>query len=448
MSLRQLWVVPAVVAAVLVPTGTPAVPAPVTFKSTGAEQRYTVPPGVDLVAVRLQGAWGSGVGGGPGHYVSTFAQNPAAWQGLVRVTPGQTLYAEVGSNGVADGGPTFGGGGAAGSPDPEKAEAGSGGGASDIRTCSEYASSCPGGGSSLQSRLIVAGGSGGNGGSAITDAAGLFCGTGTGGGSADNAQPLPKGNAALGPLPIGTANGYVIPGYGSNSDAAVKTQNGDSDAAGGSTVAGRGGSGTRCHGGGAYQAVTFVDSVPGRPGNGPNGGTGGSAAGLKPLPCNTPNLCNDAGPGGGGGGGYFGGGGGVSGFGKCMSAGPGSCNAVTGSMGGGGGSSFIANSVLAPLSVFGMLGTGIPYVEIAPVVEITSPANGAVYPSGRVVHANWSCSTVPGWGLGLQNCTAGAAVGSPIATTPGKHVFTVRGDVGTQPVTVSVSYTVRSSGRS
>ncbi len=77
------------------------------------------------------------------------------------------------------------------------------------------------------------------------------------------------------------------------------------------------------------------------------------------------------------------------------------------------------------------------------MVEIASPANGAVYPSGRVVRASWLCSLPPGWGFGLQNCTAGAAVGSPIATTPGKHVFTVRGVVGTQPVAVSVTYTVQ-----
>ncbi|HXW78894.1 MAG TPA: hypothetical protein VEJ84_05320, partial [Acidimicrobiales bacterium] len=331
------------------------------------------------------------------------------------------------------------------SPDPEGAPAGSGGGASDIRTCSEHASKCPGGGTSLQSRLIVAGGSGGNGGSVITDAAGLFCGTGTGGGSADNAQPLPKGDAALGPLPIKTANGYVVPGFASNSDATVKTQGGDTDASGGSTVAGLGGSGTKCRGGGAYQDVTFIDSVPGSPGDGPDGGAGGNAAGLRPLPCTTPHECNDAGPGGGGGGGYFGGGGGVSGFGKCNSTGPGLCNAVTASMGGGAGSSFIAKSVLVPQSNFGALGTGVPYVQIAPVVVISSPANGAVYASSRVVRANWSCSLVPGWGFGVQNCTASAAPGDSVATTPGTHVFTVRGVVATQPVTVSVTYTVRSS---
>ncbi|HXW82718.1 MAG TPA: hypothetical protein VEJ84_24685, partial [Acidimicrobiales bacterium] len=100
MGLGKLLVVPAVVAAVLMPTGAPTVPPMVTFKSTGAEQHYTVPVGVELVAARAQGAWGSGFGGGPGHYVSNFAQNPAGWQGLLRVTPGQTLFAEVGSNGT------------------------------------------------------------------------------------------------------------------------------------------------------------------------------------------------------------------------------------------------------------------------------------------------------------------------------------------------------------
>ena len=88
------------------------------------------------------------------------------------------LYAEVGQSGTAGGGATFGGGGAAGAPPPGVPDcgigdqrvpcsgpwAGSGGGASDVRTCSELAASCPGGGTSTGSRLIVAAGGGGVGG--------------------------------------------------------------------------------------------------------------------------------------------------------------------------------------------------------------------------------------------------------------------------------------------
>ena len=284
-----------------------------TFMSTGAQQTYRVPAGVRLVTVDVQGAWGGGWGGGSGHYQTVLGQNGAAWQGLLPVKPGQTLYVEVGSNGSASGGTTFGGGGAAGSPNSEGAVAGSGGGASDVRTCSELASRCSGGGSSADSRLIVAGGSGGNGGSEVTAAAGLLCGVGTAGGSGDNEQPLPSGNPASGPVPIKTAAGIVIPGYAGAGDSTPKTQNGDTDAGGGSTAAGAGGSGAPCQGGGAYAGVTFSGSVAGSPGSGPHGGARGNAATLAPHPCGTPRACNDAGPGGGGGGGYFGGGGGVTG---------------------------------------------------------------------------------------------------------------------------------------
>ena len=408
-----------------------------TFMSTGQQQTYVVPAGVRLVTVDVQGAWGGGWGGGSGHYQTVLGQNGAAWEGLLAVKPGQRLYVEVGSNGSANGGTTFGGGGAAGSPDPEGAEAASGGGASDIRTCSEVASSCPGGGSSADSRLIVAGGSGGNGGAEVTAAAGLLCGVGTAGGSGDNEQQLPNGNPAAGPVPIKTAAGIVIPGYAGAGDSTPKTQNGDTDAGGGSTVAGAGGSGTTCQGGGAYAGVTFSDSVAGSPGSGPDGGAGGNAAALAPHPCGTPGACNDAGPGGGGGGGYFGGGGGVTGF-------DGPSNAVTQSLGGGAGSSFISNRVIdpGPLTV-GLLGSGVPYIRIAPIVQINAPANGAVYKSGQVIIANWSCSLIPGQGNGIQNCTGTAAAGSKINTRPGTHKFSVSGvGPGNQPVKVTVAYTV------
>jgi hypothetical protein len=431
-AVGQRSVAPAAAAA----TGTAIAPE-VTFMSTGAQQTYVVPAGVRLVTVDVQGAWGGAAGGGPGHYQTTLGQSGAAWQGLLAVKPGETLYVEVGSNGSVGGGATFGGGGAAGSADPEGAEAASGGGASDIRTCSEAAGRCSRGGTSADSRLIVAGGAGANGGSEVTAAAGLLCGVNAFGGAASNEQPLPNGNAALGPLPIKTPAGIVIPGYAGAGDFTPKTQNGDTDAGGGSTVAGAGGSGSTCQGGGAYAGVTFSGSVAGAAGSGPDGGAGGNAAGLAPYPCGQIPRCNDAGPGGGGGGGYFGGGGGVSGF-------PGPSNAVTVSLGGGAGSSFISKRILDPAPLIGgLLGSGAPYVRIAPVVQIIAPASAAVYKPGRVVTADWSCSLIPGQGNGVQNCTATVAVGGKINTRPGTHRFTVSADgPGNQPVKVSVTYTV------
>ncbi|MBV9000531.1 MAG: hypothetical protein JO304_15825, partial [Solirubrobacterales bacterium] len=129
----------------------------VEFSSTAAEQCYTVPAGVSVLAVTLVGAKGgdqSPTSEGAGGHGATVT----AW---VPVTAGSTLYVEVGQNGVeahnTGGGATFGGGGAAGS------DGSSGGGASDIRACSITSASCPGGGSSLDSRLVVAGGGGGAG---------------------------------------------------------------------------------------------------------------------------------------------------------------------------------------------------------------------------------------------------------------------------------------------
>jgi Glycine rich protein len=420
----------AVAAAVVLPVATTALGTIATFKSTGKAQRYVVPAGVQLVAVRVQGASGGGWGGGPGAYTTTIGQSGAAFQGLLPVKPGQALYVDVGANGTANGGAGFGGGGKAGSPDPEGAESGSGGGATDIRS-----------GSSPASRIIVAGGAGGNGGSAVTAGAGLQCSL-TQGGSADNEQPLPAGNPSLGPIPIKTSAGYVIPGFAGADDHTVMTRQGFTDAGPGTTSAGRGGSGSSCAGGGAYANDTFSGSIAGSPGAGSGGGGGGNAATLQPQPCGTPGKCNDAGPGGGGGGGYFGGGGGPTGFDTCS---PGSCG-VTGSLGGGAGSSFVSKSLLYPgPTIVGNLGSGVPYAQIAPVLSISSPANGAVYHAGQVVDASWSCAQAAGWGFGVQNCMATVPSGGKIATTPGKHTFTVKGIAqnASEPVSVTVTYTVR-----
>ena len=65
-----------------------AIGPPVTFESTGNEQHYTVPGGVRLVAVLVQGAWGGGWGGGccPPHYTSVNGQSGASWQSGRRAT--------------------------------------------------------------------------------------------------------------------------------------------------------------------------------------------------------------------------------------------------------------------------------------------------------------------------------------------------------------------------
>src|SRR5438067_6638669 len=118
--------------------------APTATASTGnqaysapGEHPFVVPAGVTSVQVVLVGAnggFGTGNGGGVG----------ATLGATLAVTPGQTLFAEVGGNGDnavngiagAPGGP---GGGGTGGPRlflfSGGAGGGGGGGASDVRTC-------------------------------------------------------------------------------------------------------------------------------------------------------------------------------------------------------------------------------------------------------------------------------------------------------------------------
>jgi hypothetical protein len=421
------------------PGGASAIAPKTQFSYTGGEQSYVVPPGVVLLGVAAKG----GHGGGPGGQGGGSAGGLGA---LLPVTPGQTLFAEVGSAGAYGGGAVFGGGGAAGPPPPVLAMcngspcggvyASSGGGASDVRTCSISVSSCPGGVSSAATRLIVGGGGGGQSGSGSAPT-GSGCGQPvTTGANANTFQYLP-GNPAAGPVPIVTAAGIVYPGRSTNDTSGAVTP-----AGGGSNVAGTGGSVASC----SANNVTWSDSVPGSNAVGPAGGTGGDASSLGPMGTCTPGVnCEDAGSGGGGGGGYFGGGGGATGpdkaAGACVE-----CNDANSGQGGGAGSSFVSNQMVDPLDESPFLGAGSGTVVMVPVIEIDAPANGAVYTPGQVVDASWGCGFDGLTGLGIGNgCTGTVANGSPIDTSPGTHTFTVSGIVsstGPQTASASVTYTV------
>ena len=196
-------------AALALPAAALGFAAPTQFGSTGTEQSYTVPSGVMVEGVTVQGAWGGSTDPQPPAVQGIFAAG-ATLQGYLATSPGATLYAEVGQNGTAGGGPTFGGGGAAGGPPPgvpnctlsgsdmsvpcSGAWAGSGGGASDVRTCSELAASCPGGGTSADSRLIVAAGGGGEGGQGL-NGNGAGCDNGRDGGGQGQNNQLPSSAA-------------------------------------------------------------------------------------------------------------------------------------------------------------------------------------------------------------------------------------------------------------
>jgi hypothetical protein len=186
------------------------------FAYTGGEQTFIVPTGVykmEILAI-----------GGTGGEANTAAGGQAAEvTGVVSVTPGQTLYVEVGGKGetAGEGGKGgFNGGGNG---------AGGGGGASDVRTAQMSAGLSP------DTRLIVAGG-GGGGGATGEEAGGA-------GGAAGNA---------------GGEAGY------SGGGAGTETEGGQG--ASGCELSGEGGDGTLGSGGaGGYSGLS----------TGPGGGGGG-----------------------------------------------------------------------------------------------------------------------------------------------------------------------------
>ncbi len=230
-----------------------------TFTTVG-ETAFTVPANVTTLTVSAIGASGGNVVSSGGGVLQSGGQGGSV-AATIPVRPGEVLYLEVGSAGAN--GTALGGAG--------------GGGATDLRTCSVSAPSCPGGVGTLASRLVIAGGGGGAGGS---NAGG-------------------NGGAAGAP----GSNGIGSPGSGGG---AGTTHVGGAGGTGGNP----GGNGTIGMGGnGGGITGTANAGSPGANGGGESGVTDGVISG-----------------GGGGGGGYYGGGGGA-----------GSSNADPGGGGGGGG---------------------------------------------------------------------------------------------------------------
>jgi hypothetical protein len=255
-----------------------------TFKSTGKEQEFKVPAGVTSVSVTAVGAKGgeghSGVSGGFGALVSA----------QLTVTPGHTLYVEVGSNGCTSKtilpadcvSAVFGGGGAA------ENDSGTGGGASDVREKPE-AEGAP----SLLSRLLVAGGGGGGGSDGV-------------------------GGPAGGPGGPGDAEPLGIGGAGENGRSAELAEGGEGGKGATKTEGGKGGKGGK----GESENENGPSGEGGALGVGGRGSVGPS----------------EVGGGGGGGGGLYGGGAGGAG-------GLQASRETTGGGGGGGaGSSFVVPS--------------------------------------------------------------------------------------------------------
>jgi hypothetical protein len=375
-----------------VPAAAATLPAPTQFNYTGGEQIYTVPPGVTLLTVVANGAIGGGV-------LTGFEGGAVTITAYLPVTPNEQLFTEVGQPGAVGGGSTFGGGGA---PGAGYSAAASGGGATDVRTCSETATACPGGVSSAASRLIVAGGGGGvsGGGHSDTD----VCYTG---GAA--------GYAAGGPIVTTPAGSFISGGH--DGDIAPSTPAGG----GTSTGPGVGGLQAGCTGGGAtYSGGSNAGSF----GNGPAGGAGANASGL-------------AGGGGGGGGGYFGGGGGGSGL---LCSAPPTCPGYddAGGSAGGAGSSFITPDVEGIDTAYTGSWGGPPSVTYTPEIEISTPTNGATYNQGQVIDASFACGS-----LLTSPCTGTVPSGQPIDTsTVGTHTFVAGGTSYGLAVQGTVTYSV------
>ena len=222
----------------------------ITFSYTGAEQAFTVPADVFSVQVLAVGGSGGTAGalGGVGAQVS----------GDLSVTPGETLYVEVGGNGQSqgpsnyDGSGGFNGGGSGG---------GGGGGASDVRTSPLASGLFPG------DRLLVAGGGGGAG----TKAGYLACRGGAGGAAG---QPG-KGEGCQGPgggAGTQSSGGAAAPLTGGEQCAGQDGQFG---------IGGEGGttgpSGCRGHGGGGGGGYYGGGGGGGYYGGGGGGGGGGSS---------------------------------------------------------------------------------------------------------------------------------------------------------------------------
>ena len=231
-----------------------------TFGPTGAEDTFTVPDGVSSVHVVATGA--------PGAVSATSfaAGHGAEVSGDLTVTPGDTLYVEVGGaptvggncfSGVACVG-GFNGGGSSRS-------GGGGGGASDVR---EQARDQSG---SLDSRLIVAAGGGGSG-------QGTFCSPnstvnrgGAGGDAGSNGGNGEKCITVSGGTG-GGAGGQTAGGAGGSPDG----QSGSLGQGGNGGVNAGGGGGGGLYGGGGGGYIIF-GSFGSQPIQAPAGGGGGGS---------------------------------------------------------------------------------------------------------------------------------------------------------------------------
>jgi hypothetical protein len=265
-----------------------------TFVYTGTEQSFTVPAGVTEVSVELVGAPG-GNGGLPiisGDPPAAGGKGASVSGTLSRLTPGATLYVEVGGqggdgtqflagsggfNGGGSGGPGLGPGG----PGTGQGGGGGGGGESDIRACA--ALSCP---QTLASRLVVAAAGAGGGGEGWLGAGRCEGGAGQSATIGHSTAGASSGTGGGG----GGAEGTSTNG-GAGGAGGVGPATGTAGAAGAEQLGGIGGGGDLGGGGGGGGAGIFGGGGGGGGGSDPrlvagrfSGGGGGGGAGSSLAP--------------------------------------------------------------------------------------------------------------------------------------------------------------------
>jgi hypothetical protein len=232
-----------------------------TFSYTGKEQEFKVPAGVTSVKVVAVGGAG-GIGGSVEGTAGAGGLGAVA-SGNLGVTPGQTLYVEVGGSGESGQEPSkgtggFNGGGSGSQNFGVEDLGGGGGGASDVRTESRTEAK------TLESRLLIAAGGGGGGEAGCRTAAPAGAG-----GNAEEAGHTGIGCAAFGEG--GGAGSSTKPGAGGGNSGLLGFPTGVEGALGaGGGKRGGGGGGGGLYGGGSGGA-------------GLAGGGGGGGSNLVPA---------------------------------------------------------------------------------------------------------------------------------------------------------------------
>ncbi|HZQ35041.1 MAG TPA: Ig-like domain-containing protein [Dehalococcoidia bacterium] len=234
-----------------------------TFSFTGTEQSFTVPANVTSIhVVAIGGSGGSGnafsVSGG----ASGTGGHGALVTGDLAVTPGQTIYVEVGGNGAnatsGTGGTGGFNGGGSGNSTAGTGAGGGGGGASDVRTLPLSSGLSP-----TDSRLLVAAGGGGGGAGGIVS---FFPGGagGNAGAAGSTGGPVGGGGGGAGTAVAGGAAGSS---FSTSAGAGTLGQGGGGGSQGG---AGAGGGLFGGGGGGGSDAISA-------------GGGGGGGSNLVPA---------------------------------------------------------------------------------------------------------------------------------------------------------------------